>query len=596
MIKKILPMIIVFTLFLTGSVLAIETDAGDITSEVIETENSYSLVISEAGGNQFQVKTVGLSDEENINTVTFPVWTERNGQDDIIWYNGELQSDGEYALKVSISDHHFETGMYHIHCYIAKRDGTILPVLTKQFQKEKTNFQIDDQTVIGDQYNIFFSGVNSINGVQEVLIPTWSESGGQDDIRWEKADYIGANSWKVSINLSNYQKSYDRYLSHIYLKDLDGNLNFLGQTKETIDNPFLTESVSSNLSPDTENMRFTVSTANLSTKAGVKDVYFAVWTERNGQDEIKWLAGTKVGNEYQAEVKLEEHNFETGKYSVHTYVYGRENEIISVGAESLSVEKATPIIEYDKAVLDNIYKVRIKDVSSSKGVNAVFLPTWSLDGGQDDLHFELASYLGDNTWEATIDLEKYNHVVDTFPTHGYIQNQEGGMEYQTCSNKVITQDTRTLYGFFAYPVSKSYKPNASDPTDWFGPRWGDIHEGVDIPAPYYAKCYSVCNGVVEKAGYFMGYGRYIRIRTVDRYGESVSFFYGHLQEINVSVGQTVSEGQVIGSVGGSGYNSQKIYVDNAYGPHLHFGAIANADDACVNPEIWINFHNPYSNR
>ena len=128
-----------------------------------------------------------------------------------------------------------------------------------------------------------------------------------------------------------------------------------------------------------------------------------------------------------------------------------------------------------------------------------------------------------------------------------------------------------------------------------GPRWGDIHEGIDIPAPYYAPCYAVGNGIVEKAGYFMGYGRYVRIRTTDRYGESVSFFYGHLQEINVAVGQSVSMGQKVGSVGGSGYNAQGKYIDNAYGPHLHFGAIVNADYACVDPEIWIDFHNPYSN-
>ena len=162
--------------------------------------------------------------------------------------------------------------------------------------------------------------------------------------------------------------------------------------------------------------------------------------------------------------------------------------------------------------------------------------------------------------------------------------------------KKITQNTQTIYGFFAYPLDKRYKPDPNDSEYWFGPRWGKIHEGIDIPAPYYAKCYSAANGIVERAGYFMGYGRYVRIKSTDRYGESVSFFYGHLREIHVTEGQIVSMGQVIGSVGGSGYNSDKVYVENAYGPHLHFGAIANADDACVDPEIWIDFHNPHRNQ
>lgn len=592
----LLILLIIFSVSGTGSVLALETGEAEDLSDSVSTESKFTLLVSEKGQGQFLIKTDGLSEEKNIGQVMFPVWTEHNGQDDLIWHQGVRQSDGEYGVTVSISDHHFEAGLYQIHSYISDQQGSLLAVLIEQFTKAKSEFQFDSQVVAGDQYTLCFSGISTANGLQQVLVPTWSETGGQDDIRWEEAQYIGNNSWQVTIDLANYKKSYDRYYSHVYLKDLSGNFIFLGQTQEIIDNPFLDESVSSTFWADKENLAFTVSTDNLSDKTGVKNVIFAVWTDRNGQDDLKWLTGTKNGNDYQVQVSAADHNFETGRYTVHTYVYGRGDEVISVGADSLGMEKAEPVIEYDNAVLDNTYKMRIKNVSSDAGVAAVFLPTWSQQGGQDDLRFEQASYIGNNTWEAKIDLENYGQVVDTFISHGYVQNQDGGMDYQLAATRRINQDTKTIYGNFAYPLSKSYKPNAADPTDWFGPRWGDIHEGIDIPAPYYAKCYSVCNGVVEKAGYFMGYGRYIRIKTVDRYGESVSFFYGHLQEIYVGVGQTVTQGQIIGSVGGSGYNSQKLYIDNAYGPHLHFGAIANADDAIVDPEIWINFHNPYSNQ
>ncbi|WKY44801.1 GBS Bsp-like repeat-containing protein [Eubacteriaceae bacterium ES2] len=599
MFRKNLILLILLFLFSvsgTGSVVALDTSEAEDLSDRVLTESEIAFLVSEKGEGQFLIKTDGLSDEQNIGQVLFPVWTAHNGQDDLIWHQGIRQSDGEYAVTVSISDHHFEAGLYQIHCYISDQQGTLLSVLIAQFSKENEVFQFTSQQATNDQYTIGFSGISSTNGLQQVLVPTWSETGGQDDIRWEEAQYLGDNSWKVNIDLANYKKSYDCYYSHVYLKDSAGNFIFLGQTQETIENPFLDEPVSSAFSADKENLAFTVSTDNLSDKAGVKNVIFAVWTDRNGQDELKWLTGTKNGNEYLAQVSAADHNFETGRYTVHTYVFGRENEVISVGADSLVMEKAKPVIEYDNAVLDNTFKLRIKNVSSDAGVAAVFLPTWSQQGGQDDLHFEQAAYIGSNSWEAKIDLENYGQVVDTFISHGYVQNRDGGMDYQLAATRRISQDTRTIYGNFAYPLSKSYKPNTADPTDWFGPRWGDIHEGIDIPAPYYAKCYSVCNGVVEKAGYFMGYGRYIRIKTVDRYGESVSFFYGHLQEINVSVGQTVTQGQIIGSVGGSGYNSNKIYIDNAYGPHLHFGAIANADDTIVNPEIWINFHNPYNNQ
>jgi hypothetical protein len=545
---------------------------------------------------QFTISTVGCAGKTGIGKVMFPTWTERNGQDEIRWYEGILNSNGEYSITVDSKDHGFETGEYHVHTYIYGVMGEVAKTYTTRYNLEKPNPSISVSEVANNSYKVRVVGVSNPSGVVSVKFPTWSQLSGHDDLRWESGIYVGNDTWEATISINDYKCSYDTFITHTYVTDKDGQQKYIGAVDQIISNPFLAEPLEIKTQQDRDVSKFSISTQNCVAKTGVKSVVFAVWSNRNGQDELRWYEG-ELGpdGEFYAYVDIENHGFESGAYVTHAYLRGTRGENIAFANAEFIMPNINPSIESDKAVLNNIFKIRIKNASTENGVSRIMIPTWSLTNGQDDVRWETATYIGNHTWEATINLRNYNIIVDDFISHVYLIDQNGTYHFSKAATKKILQNTATIYGFFNYPLDKNYKANAGDPTDWFGPRWGDIHEGIDIPAPYNAPCYAVGNGVVEKAGYFMGYGRYVRIRTTDRYGESVSFFYGHLQEINVGVGQSVSKGQKIGSVGGSGYNAQGKYIDNAYGPHLHFGAIVNADYACVDPEIWIDFHNPYSN-
>lgn len=578
------------------------TDEDQIVEESPEMSATYlnDLTVNvtpvEENKTQFIISTVGCAGKTGIGKVMFPTWTERNGQDEIRWYEGKINSNGEYSITVDNKDHGFETGEYHVHTYIYGVMGEVAKTYTTKYNLERPNPSISVGEVANNSYKVRVVGVSNPSGVVSVKFPTWSQVSGHDDLRWESGIYVGNDTWEATISINNYKCSYDRFITHAYVTDKDGQQKYIGAVEQIISNPFLTEPLEIKIQQDRDVSKFSISTQNCTAKTGVKSVVFAVWSNRNGQDELRWYEG-ELGpdGEFYAYVDIANHGFESGAFITHAYLRGTGGENIAFANSEFIMPTINPTIEYDNAVLNNIFKVRIKNVSNANGVSGIIIPTWSLTNGQDDVRWETATYIGNHTWEATINLRNYNIIVDEFVSHPYLIDQNGKYLFLKASTKKILQNTATVYGFFNYPLDKNYKPNASEPSDWFGPRWGDIHEGIDIPAPYYAACYAVGNGVIEKAGYFMGYGRYVRIRTTDRYGESVSFFYGHLQEINVAVGQSVSKGQKIGSVGGSGYNAQGKYIDNAYGPHLHFGAIVNADYACVDPEIWIDFHNPYSN-
>lgn len=84
-----------------------------------------------------------------------------------------------------------------------------------------------------------------------------------------------------------------------------------------------------------------------------------------------------------------------------------------------------------------------------------------------------------------------------------------------------------------------------------------VHKGVDYAAPSGTPTYTVGDGVVEFAGVQGGYGNTVIVRHANNH----STVYAHLSRIQVRKGQSVTQGQVIGAVGSTGWST---------GPHLHF--------------------------
>ena len=96
----------------------------------------------------------------------------------------------------------------------------------------------------------------------------------------------------------------------------------------------------------------------------------------------------------------------------------------------------------------------------------------------------------------------------------------------------------------------------------FGMRSGRMHQGTDFGAPHGASITAAESGTVITAGVGRGYGNYIVIA----HGNGLTTLYAHNATNAVSVGQHVSRGQHIGTVGSTG---------NATTPHIHFEVSVN---------------------
>ena len=120
---------------------------------------------------------------------------------------------------------------------------------------------------------------------------------------------------------------------------------------------------------------------------------------------------------------------------------------------------------------------------------------------------------------------------------------------------------------FSMPVVDSFRW-----TSGYGPRWGRMHEGVDMAGPVGTPIYATADGVVVQAGWASGYGRLIKIQ--HEFG--IETRYAHLNAIRVEVGQRVSRGERIGDMGNSGRST---------GPHLHYEI--RVDGEPLDPMIYI---------
>ena len=98
------------------------------------------------------------------------------------------------------------------------------------------------------------------------------------------------------------------------------------------------------------------------------------------------------------------------------------------------------------------------------------------------------------------------------------------------------------------------------------------HPGIDIAVPTGTPIRAAASGRVAIAGWVGGYGNY----TCIQHSASLSSCYGHQSRLGVSVGQQVSQGQVIGYSGSTG---------NSTGPHLHFEVRING--SVVNPMNYL---------
>ena len=136
----------------------------------------------------------------------------------------------------------------------------------------------------------------------------------------------------------------------------------------------------------------------------------------------------------------------------------------------------------------------------------------------------------------------------------------GAIENENYRRDVTPSQWPTDGGFISSPFGGRPNPFSGYGRDW--------HPGIDIAVDYGTPVYASAAGYVQQAGWYGGYGKYVRLSHDFGYETA----YGHMSRLAVSAGSFVKKGEVIGYVGSTGYST---------GPHLHFEILKYGEQ--VNP-------------
>ncbi|WP_163508649.1 M23 family metallopeptidase [Fodinicola acaciae] len=116
------------------------------------------------------------------------------------------------------------------------------------------------------------------------------------------------------------------------------------------------------------------------------------------------------------------------------------------------------------------------------------------------------------------------------------------------------------------------KPAQGPLSSGFGIRWGVLHAGTDIAAPFGSTVVASHDGVISIARWYGGYGNLVEIN----HGNGISTRYGHNSKLLVHEGQRVKAGDPIALVGSTG---------DSTGPHCHFEV--RVDGTPTDPIPWL---------
>ena len=292
----------------------------ETTATVPESQVAGELTITNQTSNGFDVVVTNVSGGgKEVKEVRVPIWSDKNGQDDLTWYHADKQSDGSYKVHVDTASHKGDTGTYSVHLYYML-DGkrTYITETTAKVPESQVTGKLTNTNQTSNGFDVVVTNVSGGGkAVQEVRVPIWSDKDGQDDLTWYHADKQSDGSYKVHVDKASHKGDAGTYSVHLYYM-LDGKRTYITETTATVPESQVTGKLT--ITNQTSN-GFDVVVTNVSGGGKeVKEVRVPIWSDKNGQDDLTWYHADKQSDgSYKVHVDTASHKGDAGTYSVHLY-------------------------------------------------------------------------------------------------------------------------------------------------------------------------------------------------------------------------------------------------------------------------------------
>lgn len=284
------------------------------------------------------------------------------------------------------------------------------------------DLSIENNNEVTGTFDAVVRNVVSPSGLKEVLIPSWSVAGWQDDLIWHKASLQSDGSYRATIKASDHKNSVGQYQVHVHYLDQENRRRYVTETVVEVrqSKPSGTLSIENN---NSSTGTFDAVVRNVVAPTGLKEVLIPSWSVEGGQDDLIWHKAVRQSDgSYRATIKASDHKNTLGQYQVHVHYLDQNNRRRYATETVVEVQKTTPTgtITIQNNNKDNgTFDVIISNVYSPKGVRAVQVPTWSDVNGQDDLAWYEAIRQSDGTYKLSVKASDHKFSIGTYHVHLY---------------------------------------------------------------------------------------------------------------------------------------------------------------------------------
>ncbi len=418
-----------------------------------------SVSTTNTANGSFRVTVSNVNTPLNISQVSIAVWTDANGQDDLIWTNATQSGDSWY-IDVDTYDHNYETGNYCIHVYVRDTLGGWYAI---QCINHTVSFQAGNPVVsaqwdpAGATMGLTLSNYLMGKDVTSVRFAVWSSDGGQDDLVWYTAQRQSDGTLTASVPLKNHS-SYGVYNIHCYAYTASGS-RYVAGASINIPKVSGTASVSTT---NASNGSFRVTVAGVNNPQAVSQVRIAVWTSANGQDDLIWTDATRSGDSWYIDVDTYDHNYETGAYYIHVYVRDTMGGWYAIHCidHTVSFQAGNPVVTPQWNASGATMSLTLSNYLMGKDVTSVRFAVWSSDGGQDDLVWYTGQRQGDGTITATVPLKNHNSY-GVYNIHCYAYTASGS-RYVAGASTTVSKVSGTATATTIDSLSGSFRVDLSN--------------------------------------------------------------------------------------------------------------------------------------
>lgn len=411
----------------------------DKTSEIAESGNAESIEEAEEHVAKEPELEVQLDDSQNtfravlqngsqypISKVEIAVWSEKNGQDDRIWYPAKLLEDGTWSISGNIADHNKDTGIYYFHAY------AVIDDVKKIVASEKINIDgittgnsVNVDKKEGDeQFRINIGNVSSPTGIKTVSVAVWSDKNGQDDLKWYTGVQDSEGLWYVDVDRKNHGYDTGVYIIHVYARDWRDIYTYISGVRTEFAHDFSDIAVRAAVNEKQSGVDVVLENVK-GMNRGYFDAY--VWSDENGQDDLRLYQLKKEDNRWKASFTVGNHKNSTGLYFIHIYYRDTEGKYF-VGGTRISIKgiSAEKLQVTSSDLKKGSMTIQVSGIDTPAGVQSVKAAVWSEKNGQDDLTwYNLSKSKGSEKWTITIPLKKHAYELGIYNIHAYVTDQRG---------------------------------------------------------------------------------------------------------------------------------------------------------------------------